>query len=242
MCHKTYSHKCNLRRHINSSHMLKVYKCNICMKDFKRKEYLNRHCRNIHNTTAAFQNIADCIDTESSPVLNNNDRSSTTLASSNVEDMDTFLNSLVYSTASTLDSDTTTIHTSATTSTDVESFLDSLDYSAPTNQDSDITTIPISVTTSVCTQTEVCSLPPVRQPIHVGTSTTPTILKGKVTKCEFSMKDVWTSPHVKMISAKPTIQGWDSPISHSPPTPLLDQGISLLHTKQPDKLRTFLRQ
>ena len=123
------------------------------MKDFKKKEYLNRHCRKIHNTTAAFQNIADCIDTESSPVLDNNDLSNTTLASSNVDDVDTFMNSLVDSTATTLDSDTTTIDTSATASSDVDSFLDSLDYSAPTNQDSEITTIPFPVTTSVCTQT-----------------------------------------------------------------------------------------
>ena len=91
VCHKTY--KCNLKRYINSSHMLMIHKCNICMKGYKRKEYLNRHYRKAHNTASNFVNITDCVTTDNSPDLDFNlDYNAQT--SSDLDDVDTFLNNL----------------------------------------------------------------------------------------------------------------------------------------------------
>ena len=50
ICHKTYSHKSNLKRHIRGTHEHRTFKCAICDAPFKRKEYLVRHLRNVHPT------------------------------------------------------------------------------------------------------------------------------------------------------------------------------------------------
>ena len=48
ICHKMYSHKNNLKRHIKSVHENIRHHCQWCAGVFKRKEYLTRHIRNSH--------------------------------------------------------------------------------------------------------------------------------------------------------------------------------------------------
>ena len=93
ICHQTYSHKCNLKRHMDSAHMHKVHKCNLCEKEFKRREYLIRHLKQAHKTSSnsrTFSQIADCVSTEQSPVLDLSNSSPT----NDWDDVDVFLNSL----------------------------------------------------------------------------------------------------------------------------------------------------
>ena len=52
ICHQTYSHKCNLKRHMDTAQMHKVHRCNLCEKEFKRREYLTRHLKQAHKTPA----------------------------------------------------------------------------------------------------------------------------------------------------------------------------------------------
>ena len=78
------------------------------------------------------------------------------------------------------------------------------------------------VCTNVCTQIDICTLPPIRKPVHIGTNTTPVICKDKAVQLAPTRIDTGTSPHVLMLSPKQTIQGWDSPVTSSPRTPFLD--------------------
>ena len=70
ICHKTYSHKSNLKRHIRGTHEHKTFKCGICDAPFKRKEYLVRHLRNVHPTgspssiTSSFSSTSIAVQTK----------------------------------------------------------------------------------------------------------------------------------------------------------------------------------
>ena len=48
ICHKHYSLKNNLKRHIRSCHQDIRHHCKLCPSVFKRKEYLLRHMKNLH--------------------------------------------------------------------------------------------------------------------------------------------------------------------------------------------------
>ena len=48
VCHKNYSQKSNLRRHIRSVHDKFQVQCSIYGSLFKRKDYLNRHLKLVH--------------------------------------------------------------------------------------------------------------------------------------------------------------------------------------------------
>ena len=80
-CYRTYTLKSNLRRHINSAHMDKNYKCDRCNKIFKRKEYLNRHMTKNHSVSRIFSNILDCVSMENTPNLPDTGCISTTYSS-----------------------------------------------------------------------------------------------------------------------------------------------------------------
>ena len=97
ICHSMYAHKCNLKRHINTSHMLRVHKCQHCNKEYKRKEYLNRHLKTAHkapSTSSTFGNIADCITTDNSPDVTLNIQQATTSAEDNWDEVDAFLENI----------------------------------------------------------------------------------------------------------------------------------------------------
>ena len=96
VCHKTYSHKWNLKRHINTVHMFRAHKCHHCFKEYKRKDYLNRHLKRVHNSSGnsnTFENIADCVTTENTPDLNSS-MDNINHDSSELDDVDTFLDSI----------------------------------------------------------------------------------------------------------------------------------------------------
>ena len=196
VCHKTYSHKWNLKRHINTVHMFKVHKCHHCYKEYKRRDYLNRHLKRVHNSSQSsntFENIADCVTTEKTP------------------DLSSSLNNINHE-SSEFD--------------DVDSFLDSIDLQSPEASNS-VSRMPptsnnVTMTAIVCTQTEVCSLPPIIHPVHMGTNTTPIFSKDKTTQKGQLLTDTGTSPHIEMISPQNHLQGWDSPITSPLPTPYLD--------------------
>ena len=181
VCHKTYSHKWNLKRHSNTVHMFRVHKCHHCFKEYKRKDYLNRHLKKVHNSSDnsnTFENIADCVTTENTPDLNTS-MDNINHDSSELDEVDTFLDSI------DLHSPETTITVSSKPSTSST----------------------VSMSVNVCTQTEVCSLPPIMHPVHMGTNTTPIFSKDKTTQEGQILADFGTSPHIEMISPKGRIQG-----------------------------------
>ena len=177
--------------------MLRVHKCQYCLKEYKRREYLNRHLKNAHKTssnTSSFSNIADCVTTDNSP--------------------DATLGTGPVAPATDDDWDNVAI------------LLDSIDIhssEAPTvvSVDPPITN-PVNASISVCTQTDICTLPPVRQPTHMGTNTTTIFSKDKATQEVLIMEDVGNSPHILMTPPKGPTQGWDSPVTSPPHTPFLD--------------------
>ena len=95
ICHKVYTLKCNLRRHIKSSHMDKKYKCSVCDKEFKRNEYLKRHVAKKHLTKDIFLNILDCISAETSPCISPNKEESNWDQSPGYDSVDEFLDSIL---------------------------------------------------------------------------------------------------------------------------------------------------
>ena len=197
ICHKTYAHKCNLKRHIDTSHMLRVHKCQHCNKEYKRREYLNRHLKTAHKappTTYTFGNIADCVTTDNSPDVTPTFQPVTTPAEDSWDEVDAFLENIDF-------------HSSETP------------YPDSVNASTHNSTL---VSTNVCTQTDMCTLPSIRKPVHIGTNTTPVICKDKAVQMAPTMIDTGNSPHILMLSPKETIQGWDSPVTSSPHTPFLD--------------------
>ena len=192
ICHKTYSHKANLKRHLDGTHMQKSHRCNLCTKEFKRRDYLTRHLRQAHKTSSnsvTFQQIADCVTTDQSP------QAHYPPALTHLDEMDDFLDSL---------DDSTTTATQSSTSLGTSS-------QAPPSTSTSII--------SVCTQTDLCSLPPLRNPRHIGINTTPTFYKDKCTQQGGLLVDAGHSPHIKMVSPDKGIQGWDSPLFSPPKTP-----------------------
>ena len=191
ICQLTYSHKCNLKRHMDTAHLHKVHRCNLCDKEFKRMEYLTRHLKQAHKTSSnskTFSQIADCFSTEQSPVR---DFSSSNPAS-DLDDVDTFLNSLEDITIEATQTDAC-----FTTSS-----------SAPH--------IPSLSQVSVCTQTDVCALPSIRHPHTTGTNTTPIFTKDKSTQKGIQLVEGGYSPHCRIVSPNLDIQGWDSPVINPP--------------------------
>ena len=83
----------------------------------------------------------------------------------------------------------------------------------PSTADPPITSL---IQVSICTQTDVCALLSIRQPHTIGTNTTPTFRKDKMTQMGRLLVDGGNSPHFKMVSPHHEIQGWDSPVT-SPP-------------------------
>ena len=194
VCHKTYAHKCNLKRQIDTSHMLRLHKCQYCMKEYKRREYLNRHLKTAHKTssnTSTFSNIADCVTTDNSQDATLGTGPVAPATDDDWDDVDTFLDKIdIYSSV-------------APNAVSVESPI----------------TNPVNASISVCTQTDICTLPPVRQLTHMGTNTTPIFSKDKATQEVPIMEDVGNTPHIHMTSPKGPIQGWDSPVTSLPHTP-----------------------
>ena len=47
-CHKLYTKRTNLKRHVKSQHQKLTFNCPYCESTFKRKDYLSRHIRTIH--------------------------------------------------------------------------------------------------------------------------------------------------------------------------------------------------
>ena len=197
ICHKTYAHKCNLKRHIDTSHMLRVHKCQYCLKEYKRREYLNRHLKIAHkisSNTNTFSNISYCVTTESSPDATHGTGPSDPTTDDDWDDVDAFLESI-----------------------DIHS------HEPPTALSVNPPVInSVNASTSVCTQTDICTLPSVRLPKHMGTNPTPILSKDKNTQKGSTMKVVGNSPHILMTSPKGPIQGWDSPVTSPPPTPFMD--------------------
>ena len=94
ICHKTYTMKCNLRRHLNSTHMDKTFNCNYCAKGFKRNDYLKRHIFKKHHNKDVFSRIHDCISTESSPEIKKN-KAHPTVESPGYDSVDDFLETIL---------------------------------------------------------------------------------------------------------------------------------------------------
>ena len=168
-----------------------------CNKEYKRREYLNRHLKTAHkapSTTYTFGNIADCVTTDNSPDVTPTFQPVTTPAEDSWDEVDAFLENIDF-------------HSSETP------------YPDSVNASTHNSTL---VSTNVCTQTDMCTLPSIRKPVHIGTNTTPVICKDKAVQMAPTMIDTGNSPHILMLSPKETIQGWDSPVTSSPHTPFLD--------------------
>ena len=177
ICHKTYAHKCNLKIHIDTSHMLRVHKCQHCNKEYKRREYLNRHLKTAHkapSTTYTFGNIADCVTTDNSPDVTPTFQPVTTPAEDSWDEVDAFLENIDF-------------HSSETP------------YPDSVNASTHNSTL---VSTNVCTQTDMCTLPSIRKPVHIGTNTTPVICKDKAVQMAPTMIDTGNSPHILMLSPR----------------------------------------
>ena len=60
-CQRSFSHKCNLTRHIKSIHDHINFKCTFCDKSFNQKSNLETHIKTVHNRIKAFEcNVCDC--------------------------------------------------------------------------------------------------------------------------------------------------------------------------------------
>ena len=215
ICQQTYSHKCNLKRHMDTVHLHKVHRCNLCDKEFKRREYLTRHLKQAHNTSSnsrTFSKIADCVSTEQTPFR---DYSSPT-PTSDLDDVDIFLNTLE--------------------DIPIESTFPDACFSPSTSAPS-ISSLP---SVSVCTQTDVCALPPMRQPHTTGTNTTPIFTKDKTTQKGRMLMESGCSPHCRIVSPHLDIQGWDSPVTSPPKTPGWDIPSYFTTTYQEERLRNNL--
>ena len=199
MCHKTYTLKCNLIRHINSAHMQRKFKCEHCTKVFTRKDYLNRHVKTKHSVNNVFSNIMDCISMEYTPTIPYFELDEITPASPTCDDVNDFLDSLG-------SEDTTTavpVSIEPATSTDNMKLV---------HQGS---------------QTDICTIPSMKAPKHTGTNTTPKFMKDKSYQFQPQLIETCTSPQTRMVSDTQTTQGSDSPDVSPPTTPDLD--IPLLH-------------
>ena len=271
ICHKVYTLKCNLRRHIKSSHMDKTYKCSVCDKEFKRNEYLKRHVTKKHPTKDIFLNILDCVSAESSPRIPPNKEEFNWDQSPGYDSVDEFLDSILEPNEVTqLHTDTgNNIPDSATTSKAPWDYqgchtsdlaLDNLtnngintpptapsysteDYSPAVS--SVVPYFPASTSTwhgvsklvNQSSQTDICSLPSMRDPIHIGVNTTPKFSKDKSYQTDCFTRDFGTPPHINMLDPTP-MQGWDSPVPSSPSTPDLD--IPRYYTSQFQEMRRSL--
>ena len=215
ICHQTYSHKCNLKRHLDTVHLHKVHRCNLCDKEFKRKEYLTRHLKQSHNTSSnsrTFSQIADCVSTEQSPVTD----SFSTSATYDLDDVDSFLSNLG--------------------DFPNESSLTDAGFSSSTSAPSTSSCPAVSV----CSQTDICALPPIRQPHSTGTNTTPVFTKDKSTQKGSLLKDSGSSPHCVIVSPHQAMQGWDSPVTSPPKTPGWDIPSYFTSNYQEERLRNNL--
>ena len=92
----------------------------------------------------------------------------------------------------------------------------------------------------VCTQTDVCALPPMRQPHTIGTNTTPIFTKDKTTQKGRMLMESGCSPHCRIVSPHLDIQGWDSPVTSPPKTPGWDIPSYFTTTYQEERLRNNL--
>ena len=195
--------------------MHKLHKCNLCEKEFKRREYLTRHLKQAHKTSSnsrTFSQIADCVSTEQSPVLDLSNSSPT----NDWDDVDLFLNSLE--------------------DIPIEAPLPG-SYLAPSNAVPSSTSM---MQVSVCTQTDTCALPPIRQPHSIGTNTTPVFRKDKMTQEGRPLIDGGNSPHCKMVSPHQGYQGWDSPDKNPPRTPGWDLPRNYTSSYQEERQRMNL--
>ena len=93
---------------------------------------------------------------------------------------------------------------------------------------------------SVCTQTDTCALPPIRQPHSIGTNTTPVFRKDKMTQEGRPRIDGGNSPRCKMVSPHQGYQGWDSPDTNPPRTPGWDLPRYYTTSYQVERLRLNL--
>ena len=195
--------------------MHKVHRCNLCEKEFKRRDYLTRHLKQAHKTSSnsrTFSQIADCVSTDQSPVLD----FPSSIPTSDLDDVDIFLNSLEDN---------------------------SIEAPLPGSCLIPSSTAPSAASLahmSVCTQTDICALPSIRLPHTIGTNTIPIFSKDKMTQKGRPLIECGNSPHFKMVSPHHDIQGWDLPVTSPPRTPGYDLPRYYTSAYQEERLRNNL--
>ena len=200
-CHKIYSHRSNLRRHIKSAHLNFRIKCHLCDQEFRRKEYLDRHLTHYHTDMDTFSRIRDCIENES--------RDSTESQSSCPEDKTTEIKESR--------PDLSTFFSDMWPEDDEPS-----QRSIPAPKTCTVTTMTMHSRTqiSISTQTDICDLPPIKTVTHTGCNTTPKFVRDKTTQHAPSLVSKGISPHCLFLD-EPPINNWEDE-SSPPGTPYMD--------------------
>ena len=146
-CHRIYSHRSNLRRHIKSVHLNYRIKCNMCDQEFRRKEYLDRHMIHYHSDVDTFSRIRDYIDNESKDIPTDQSgcpQDNTTVVKDTQPDLSDFFNNLW------------------------PEDHESTNRRDPTQKTCTVTTMTMHSRTqiSISTQTDICDLPPQKKNSH----------------------------------------------------------------------------
>ena len=200
-CHKIYSHRSNLRRHIKSTHLNFRIKCNMCDQEFRRKEYLDRHMKQYHTDMDTFSRIRDCIETEPGDFTESQSscpEDKTTGGKDTQPDLSTFFTDMWP------DDDEPTHRRN------------------PAPKTCTVTTMTMHSRTqiSISTQTDICDLPPIKTVTHTGCNTTPKFMRDKTTQQAPPLASKGTSPHCLFLD-EPPMNNWEDD-SSPPETPDMD--------------------
>ena len=200
-CHKIYSHRSNLRRHIKSTHLNFRIKCNMCDQEFRRKEYLDRHMKHYHTDMDTFSRIRDCIETEPGDFTESQSscpEDKTTGGKDTQPDLSTFFTDMWP------DDDEPTHRRN------------------PAPKTCTVTTMTMHSRTqiSISTQTDICDLPPIKTVTHTGCNTTPKFMRDKTTQQAPPLASKGTSPHCLFLD-EPPMNNWEDD-SSPPETPDMD--------------------
>ena len=200
-CHKIYSHRSNLMRHIKSTHLNFRIKCNMCDQEFRRKEYLDRHMTHYHTEMDTFSRIRDCIETESRDFTENQSgcpEDRTTGGKDTQPDLSTFFTDMWP------DDDEPTQRRN------------------PAPKTCTVTTMTMHSRTqiSISTQTDICDLPPIKTVTHTGCNTTPKFMRDKTTQHAPLFVSKGISPHCLFLD-EPPMNNWEDD-SSPPGTPDMD--------------------